>query len=199
MDMATEHGVHVIAVRIMRHSSFEFSDKAHRVFHTPLGAGAERPVTQTKTAPEEINKGIEREQKLITKVAGECEPVHVLHHCVQFAAMNDQNSFPRGGYVNCLLLDLDVPVSATKVGHQLVVIARDVDHMRAFAGFAQNFLDYIVVLLRPVNSAAQRPNIDQVAHNVERIEIVLAQKIEQCDVRRAIEDEITQRIAIGQP
>jgi len=81
--------------------------------------------------------------------------------------------------MNCILLDLDVPVGPTEVGHQLIVISRDVDYMRPFAGFAQNLLDHVVVLLGPVNSATQLPNIDQVTHNVECIEIVLAQKIEQ--------------------
>ena len=38
--------------------------------------------------------------------------------------------------MDCRLLDFDVPVGPTEVGHQLVVISRDVDHMRAFAGFA---------------------------------------------------------------
>ena len=89
MDMAAEHCVHVIAVRIMRYSSLEFTDKADRVFHPPLGVSAERPVPQTEATPDEINERIEREQKLITKVAGECEPSHVLHHGIEFVTMND--------------------------------------------------------------------------------------------------------------
>ena len=55
MDMAAEHCVHIIAIRIMRHGSLEFSDKAHRIFHAPLGVSAERPVAQTEAAPDEIN------------------------------------------------------------------------------------------------------------------------------------------------
>jgi len=42
------------------------------------------------------------------------------------------------------------------------------------------------VLLRPINTAAQRPNIDQIAHNVERLEIVLPEKIQQrCGIAAA--------------
>ena len=67
--------------------------------------------------------------------------------------------------------------------------------MRALASFAQNFLDHVVVLLRPVNSATQRPDIDQVADDVERIEIVLAQKIEQ---RSGVAATRTQ-VGIGDP
>src|SRR6266496_5981214 len=81
--------------------------------------------------------------------------------------------------MNRPLLDLDVAVGPAEVRHQLIVISGDVDYMRALASFPQNFLDHVVVLLRPVNSATQRPNIDEVAHDIERIKIVLAQKIEQ--------------------
>ena len=81
--------------------------------------------------------------------------------------------------MNCPLLDLDVAVDPTEVDHELVVISRDVDYMRALASFAQNFLDHVVVLLRPLNPATQRPNIDEVAHDIERIKIVLAQKVQQ--------------------
>ena len=35
------------------------------------------------------------------------------------------------------------------------------------------------MLLRPVSPAAHRPDIDQISHHVERLEIVLAQKSEQ--------------------
>jgi hypothetical protein len=49
----------MIAFRVMRHSSFEFADEADRVFHAPLGIGAERPVAETEAAPDEIDEGIE--------------------------------------------------------------------------------------------------------------------------------------------
>ena len=179
VDVAAEHGIHIIAFRIMRHSSFEFANEAHGVFHTSLGIRAKRPVTQTEATPDKINKRIEREQKLIAKIACEREPFHILHHSVEFVAVNDQDAFAGGGNVDCSLLDFDVAVGAAEIGHQLVVISRDVDHVRAFAGFAEDFLNHVVVLLRPINSATQRPDIDEVADDIERLEIVLAQKVEQ--------------------
>jgi hypothetical protein len=93
--------------------------------------------------------------------------------------MDHQNAFPGGSHVDCGLLDLDVAIGPTKVSDQLVVIARDINHMRALAGFAQNFLDHVVVRLWPINSAPQRPDVDQVAHDVECLKIVFAQKIQQ--------------------
>src|SRR5471032_639282 len=60
-----------------------------------------------------------------------------------------------------------------------VVIARNVDHLRAFAGFAQHFLDHVVVRLRPEPAFAQLPSIDDVADQVQVLGIVVAQKIEE--------------------
>ena len=80
--------------------------------------------------------------------------------------------------MNCALLDLDIAVDAAKAGHEFIVVSRDVNNARSLAGFPQNFLDYVIMLLRPINSATQRPNIDQIADDVESAEIILAQKIE---------------------
>src|SRR6476620_5935564 len=81
--------------------------------------------------------------------------------------------------MNCVLLNLDIPVGTTEARHQFVVISRDVNYAGALAGFAQNFLDDVVVLLWPINCATQRPDIDQVAHDVQSIEIGLTQKVQK--------------------
>src|SRR5215468_6195057 len=59
VDVATQHRVHVIALRIMRHSGFEFSNETYGVLHGSLCIRAERPVTQTETAPDKVDERIE--------------------------------------------------------------------------------------------------------------------------------------------
>ena len=59
MYVPAKDGVHIITFRIMRHSSFEFADETHRVFHTSLRIGAERPVPETEPAPDEIDERVE--------------------------------------------------------------------------------------------------------------------------------------------
>ena len=81
--------------------------------------------------------------------------------------------------MDCVFLDLDISVSPTEARHQFIVISRDVNYACALAGFAQNFLDHIVVLLWPVSDAPQRPDVDQIAHDVESVEIGLAEKIQK--------------------
>src|SRR5207244_50063 len=48
MNVATEHGIYVIAFRIMRDSSFEFANEADGVFHPPLCIRAKRTVAQAE-------------------------------------------------------------------------------------------------------------------------------------------------------
>ena len=75
--------------------------------------------------------------------------------------------------------DRDMAVVAAKASEEFVVVAGDVNDARAFARFAQEFLDDVVVLLRPIDSAPHLPDIDQVADDVERFEIVIAQEFEE--------------------
>ena len=82
--------------------------------------------------------------------------------------------------MNGVLLDVDVSVRTEEAGYQLIVISRNINYASTLAGLAQNFLDDVVMFLRPINSTAERPDIDKIAHNIERLEIILAKKIEQC-------------------
>ena len=153
----------------MRHSGFEFSDETYCVLYSPLGIGAEGPVAQTEPPPDKIDERIEREQKLIAKLPCERKPLHSAaagHHDIEFVTVNNQNALARCGDVNCVFPDRNISVGTTKAGHQFVVISWNVDHACAFARFTQNFLDHVVMLLRPVNSASQRPDIDQVANDI---------------------------------
>ncbi len=70
-------------------------------------------------------------------------------------------------------------VDSAKAANEFIVIAGDVDDLCSLARGAQDFLDDVVVLLRPIDSAAELPDIDQIAHDVERADIVPAQEIEE--------------------
>ena len=77
-------------------------------------------------------------------------------------------------------LDADVAVNTMESRDHFVMVAGDVNDPCAFARFAQDFLDDVVVLLRPINPATELPDINQITHNVESLEFVFAQEIKQC-------------------
>ena len=51
--------------------------------------------------------------------------------------------------------------------------------MRVPSRFPQNFLDDVIVLLWPITAAAQLPDVDQIADDVESFGFIVAQKIKQ--------------------
>ena len=94
MDVATQHGVHVIALRVMRHRGLEFADETHGVLHSSLRVRAERPEAQAETAPDEVDEGIERKEKLVADVTRKRQPLHPAaagHHHVEFVTVNNQD------------------------------------------------------------------------------------------------------------
>jgi len=75
--------------------------------------------------------------------------------------------------------DGDVAVVTAETAEEFVVVPGDIDDAGAFAGFAEEFLDDVVMGLRPVNSAPHLPDIDQVADDVESFEFVGSKEFEK--------------------
>jgi len=78
-----------------------------------------------------------------------------------------------------MLLDCDRAVGTEMTGEKLIVIARDINDAGAFARLAQHLLNHVVVFLRPMKTAAQGPDVDQIAHDVERFELIFSEKREE--------------------
>ena len=79
---------------------------------------------------------------------------------------------------------------AVIVAQELVVVAGDVDDLGALARLAQHLLHEVVVRLRPVPARFQRPAIDDIADQVDRVGVVAAQEIEQSFGLRAAGPEM---------
>ena len=92
--------------------------------------------------------------------------------------MDHEQPPPVGGLVDGVARDEEVAVFTEESAHHLVVVAGDVNETRALAAFAQDFLDDIVMALRPVTAAAQAPDVDEVADEVQRLALGGTQEIE---------------------
>ena len=193
--MSAENSIDGMPGGITNNFLFESSDETDGVLDSFLGVGAEGPVTETESTTEEINKRIQGEEELVANVPEEGQPLHVLHDCVELVTVHDQDSTPVGRFMNHLLFDGDVAVGAVKFGHHFIVISRDVDDPGAFARFAQDFLNDVVVLLRPVDTAPQLPDVDQVADDIKSLAIIIAQEIKERARVRAARPEMN----IGNP
>jgi hypothetical protein len=69
--------------------------------------------------------------------------------------------------MNGARLNRDSPVVTEKPTNKLIMIPRDIYHTRTFPPRSKYFLNHIVVVLRPVNSTFERPNVNKVTHDVE--------------------------------
>jgi hypothetical protein len=75
----------------------------------------------------------------------------VADHHVEQIAMDDQIAAAVGRHMDRLLDHVDAAEMRTVVvAQEFVVIARDVEQLRALARLAQQLLHYVVVRLRPV-------------------------------------------------
>src|SRR5438128_4934269 len=81
--------------------------------------------------------------------------------------------------MNGMLLHSDVAIGAVKFGEQIIVITGDVNGPRAFTRFPKNLLNNVVMLLRPINTAPQLPDVDQVPSHKECFDFELERKILQ--------------------
>ena len=78
-----------------------------------------------------------------------------------------------------VLLNRDASVIAEVAAHVFIVVPRDVNYFGAFSALAKEFLDDIIVFLRPEITLLQRGNINEISDHVQRVEVVLSKKIKQ--------------------
>ena len=101
------------------------------------------------------------------------------HDDVELVAVHDEIALSVGCDVYGVAHDLDAAEGqADELARELVVVARHEDHARAMAHLAQQFLDDVVVHLRPVPAGAQPPPVDDVADQKDRVRVVVAQEIQ---------------------
>ena len=181
--MPAEHALDMVALGIANNCVLVGADETDRVFHPLLDRFAERPITESKSPAHSIYERVESEEKLIADIAEKGEPLDILHDGVELVPVQDEDPASVGRNVKCVFLDRDRAVSAEMTGEKLIVIAWNVDDPRPFAGLAQNLLNHVVMLLRPVNATFERPDIDQITDDVERLELVF---LEEGKKRRGI-------------
>ena len=114
------------------------------------------------------------------RVAEVREPLGTLDHAVEQVAVYDPELATVRRLVNPFVRHFDATEVVLHVfARELVVVAGDEDHARAFARLAQQFLHHVVVCLRPVPGAPQLPAVDDVADEVWRLALDVLEKREQ--------------------
>ncbi len=101
------------------------------------------------------------------------------HHDVEFIAMNDEIALAVGRGMDRLPLDLDpAECESEELTGKFIVVAWNEHHPRAAPDLAKQFLNDVVVRLRPVPARAKAPAVDDVADQVDRVGLDMAQHIQ---------------------
>ena len=79
------------------------------------------------------------------------EPFGVFYNNVKLVTVNDEEFLARRAfkYVGFFYFN-SAKMRAEIVSHHLIMVARDVDNFAAFSRFSQNFLNHIIMALRPI-------------------------------------------------
>jgi hypothetical protein len=102
------------------------------------------------------------------------------NHDVEGVPMNDEVAA-----TVCTLVDGSVcyfdatEVCSQVVPQELVMIAGDIDETDALPDLAQELLDDVVVLLRPVPGCLKPPAVNDIADKVDGVGVDLPQKVEE--------------------
>ncbi len=128
---------------------------------------------------EEVHHPVAAHQQHIADVPDMGQPSEVLNHSVEFVTMHHQNPSPVGRGVHRVFLKRHAGVFPMEAGQKLVVVAGNINDFCSLAAFAEELLNDVVVLLRPVDAAPQRPDVNQIPDQVKSIELRIAQEFEQ--------------------
>ena len=179
MDVPAEDAIHLVVLRIADDGLLEFSDKADDIFDFGFHVCAQRPVSETGKATNQIHGPITPHQQDITDVSQVREPAHILDDGVEFMAVHNEQSSAVGRFVNRIFLECDARVISVEGGEEFIVVPDDVDDLRSLAAFAQEFLNDVIVFLRPVDTPAQRPDVDEISHEIECVEFHILKEFEE--------------------
>ena len=136
-------------------------------------------MTAAKDSAEEIHRSIERQEDMVADIADMGEPTEILHDRVEFVPMNHKETLATRRRMDATRLNAHIGVDTGKVRDALIMVARDVDDPSATATLAQDFLDDVAVLLRPVETTLHRPEIDEITDHIERLTLEGSEKSEK--------------------
>ena len=101
------------------------------------------------------------------------------HDDVEFVAMNDKVALAVGCGMDRLSFDLDpAEGQAEELSGEFIVVAGDEHHPRAAPDFAQQLLNDVVMRLRPIPACAESPAVNDVADEVDRVGLHMAQHVQ---------------------
>ena len=122
---------------------------------------------------------VDEQGGVVGPVAEEREPLRMAYDDIELVAVNDEITLAVGRGVDCLPFDLDpTEGQAEELPGEFIMVAWDENHPRAAPHLSQQFLHDVVMRLRPVPAGAEPPAVDDVADQIDRVRLDMAQHIQ---------------------
>lgn len=103
-----------------------------------------------------------------------------MHHAVIFVAVQNPEFLAPGSGVQGVRKDRDAAhLQVGERAQKIIVVSGDVGHLGAFPHFAEQFLDDIIMRLRPMPAPLEHPAIDHVADEIPLFGVMMLEEIEQ--------------------
>src|SRR5262249_43180198 len=129
---------------------------------------------------DDVEIGVQPDGQVVGLAADKREPAGVADDDVEQVPVNHQGVTSVGSNMDGILDHLDAAeMRAVIIAQKLVVVSGDVDDAGALARLAQQFLQHVIMGLRPVPGRLELPSVDDVADQVDGIGVDIAQEIEQ--------------------
>jgi hypothetical protein len=94
--------------------------------------------------------------------------------------VHDEKAAPICGQVYDIMVDLNGAETHSAVtSDALIVIAGNEDDPRSLAGLAKKLLQHVIMRLQPQGIPPDAPKIDDVTDEIDRVSIVVAEKIKK--------------------
>ena len=105
----------------------------------------------------------------------------MLDHAVEQVTMDNPQPLAIGSFVDVVFLDSNLAKIETEImPRSFVMIARNIYNASTVAGLAKQFLNYVIMFLRPEKAFLQLPAINDIVYEIEFLATCVFQKMEQC-------------------
>ena len=104
----------------------------------------------------------------------------MLDHAVKQVTMDNPQSLAIGSFMDVVFLDSNLAKIETEImARGFVMIAWNIDNASTVAGLAKQFLNDVIMFLRPEKAFLQLPTINNIAYEIEFLTTCVFQKMEK--------------------
>ncbi len=152
----------------------------HGVADARLQVAGQRPVRLAEAVADGVDAPVEPQRDVVEVRAHRRQQAVAAYGGIELIAVRDQQPQALRRHMQRLALQAQpAELRATELAQFGVVIARDADHLHALAHPFVEQPQHAPVIHRPVQAAARRPQVDDVADQVEPVGLHGLEEIEQ--------------------